>query len=555
MKKTTFDFHYVTVSAFFISLCAVGLFHDAIACLFSVFLFLLLVFRTLKSGRLVIRKNLTFWTALISVAFYGVCILWALDRGMAFVGFLKFLPLLLFVILAMQDKETKSLLLKTLPLAMAALTLITGALSFIPTVGEYFLVAARLAGTLQYPNTFALLLLVAELLLIGRNKWNVTNILILTVLVAGLVYTGSRTVFALAVPANIILALVGGSKKKRFVTLGIVAAAFALIVALAAFTDSALLGRFLRFSFKESTFAGRILYWQDAVPVILKHPFGLGYRGYYYIQQSIQTGVYSTAFAHNDLLQIMLDVGWIPAVLFVIMIVNTLRSKTVSFLHKLILCVIFAHSCFDFDLQFVSVFFLLLLLTDTDKGKETVLKARNLISASSFALAAVCLYMGIALALPLAGNVQAGRKLYKPNTDNNVILLMQSRDQSEATALAKEILKQNEYVTIAYSMVARDAFSKGDFTTMISCKKEIFERAPFRNDEYIDYCRMLLVGVDLYQKAGDSASRNLCLHELFAAKEKVETLDELLSPLGKIIKDQPDTSFPQDVGQAIEALR
>lgn len=54
---------------------------------------------------------------------------------------------------------------------------------------------------------------------------------------------------------------------------------------------------------------------------------------------------------------------------------------------------------------------------------------------------------------------------------------------------------------------------------------------------------------------GDTASRDLCLSELFGAKEKVESLDELLSPLGKAIKDQPDTYFRQDVGEAIDALR
>lgn len=54
----------------------------------------------------------------------------------------------------------------------------------------------------------------------------------------------------------------------------------------------AFLERFYVFSIKESTFVGRLLYYYDALPVIRKNPFGLGYMGYYYIQQSIQTGVY-----------------------------------------------------------------------------------------------------------------------------------------------------------------------------------------------------------------------------------------------------------------------
>lgn len=554
MKKTTFTFSHATVLAFALSLCAVGLFHDAVACFASAVLLGLLIFRLLKTGHLTLHKNIALWTVLVIVGCYGATTLWALDRGMAFVGFLKFLPLLLFVILSQQDPGTKPLLLKTFPPLLAALTLISSLLSLIPGFGDSFLVADRLAGTLQYPNTFALLLLVAQLLLVGQKKWNFSNISTLLVLVAGLLYTGSRTVFALAVPANLIFALSATDKKKRLLTLSILTAVTALTLILAAVSGSAVLGRFLRFSFKESTFAGRLLYWQDAAPVILKHPFGLGYRGYYYIQQSIQTGVYATVFAHNDLLQLLLDIGWIPAILLLVLIFRTLKSKTVPFLHKLTLCVIFMHSCFDFDLQFISVFFLLFLLTDLESGKEITLKTAKLLSVAAAGVTVLCLYMGAALTLSLTGNTQAARRLYKPNTDNNIRLLVQTEDPQAATALAKEILDQNQYITVAYSMVARQAFSQGDFTTMIACKKEIFARAPFQHDEYIDYCQMLLVGMTLYQKAGDTASYNLCLQELLAAKKAVETLDSRLSPLGRAIKDQPDTSFPVELAQAVEGV-
>lgn len=554
MKKSIFTFSHATVLAFLLSLCAVGLFHDAVACFFSGALLLLLIGRMAKTGRLVFRKNLTLWTVVAIVVFYGLSVIWALDRGMAFVGFLKFLPLLLFVLLSQQEEDIKPLLLKTFPPVMAVLTVFTSLFSLIPDFGESFLVADRLAGTLQYPNTYALLLLVAQLLLVGQKKWNILNFSVLLVLVAGLIYTGSRTVFALAIPANIVLALFATDRKRRLLALSILVSVTAAILILAAVSGSAVLGRFLRFSLKESTFAGRLLYWQDAAPLILKHPLGLGYRGYYYIQQSIQTGVYSTMFAHNDFIQLLLDIGWAPAVLLLWLIVQTLKSKTVPFLHKLVLCVVLLHSCFDFDLQFISVYFLMFLLTDLNAGKEITCTAGKLLYGAAATVTAVCLYMGAALTLSLTGNLQAARKLYKPNTDNNIRLLVQTQDSKAATELAKEILGQNENITIAYSMVARQAFSKGDFTTMIACKKEIFSRAPFQHDEYIDYCRMLLVGIDLYQKAGDDASAKLCCRELLAAKKAVEGLDKRLSSLGKAIVDQPDTSFPADLALAIEEV-
>ena len=36
---------------------------------------------------------------------YGATILWAIDSGMAFIGFLKFLPLLLFLVTVWQNKD------------------------------------------------------------------------------------------------------------------------------------------------------------------------------------------------------------------------------------------------------------------------------------------------------------------------------------------------------------------------------------------------------------------------------------------------------------------
>ena len=83
-------------------------------------------------------------------------------------------------------------------------------------------------------------------------------------------------------------------------------AVVAVILAVAA-GSAGILERFTNISFEQVRFSGRILYVQDALPLILKHPFGLGYYGYYFIQQSVQTGVYTGVNAHNELrIQILL---------------------------------------------------------------------------------------------------------------------------------------------------------------------------------------------------------------------------------------------------------
>ena len=91
------------------------------------------------------------------------------------------------------------------------------------------------------------------------------------------------------------------------------ASVLALVIYSALFDSFGIFRRVLSLSFTESTFVGRFLYYMDALPQILRRPFGMGYMGYYYDQLSVQTGVYSVMYLHNDLFQLVLDTGWIPA--------------------------------------------------------------------------------------------------------------------------------------------------------------------------------------------------------------------------------------------------
>ena len=314
-------------------------------------------------------------------------------------------------------------------------------------------------------------------------------------------------------------------------------------------------GRFLTISVKESTFVGRLLYFQDALPVVLRHPFGLGYMGYYYIQQSIQTGIYAVRFAHNDFLQILLDVGWIPFLLFLMAIIKTICSKKTAVYKKIILVVISLHGCFDFDLQFIAVFFVLLLFTEYDTGKKYVIKNRISVDIVSGITALICIYCGIALTLSSFGQSGAANEMYPWNTQNEIALLVNEKDSAKANEIADDIISRNPYVTVAYSAKARYYFSKGDFGQVIKYKNLIFEKAPFAYEEYEEYCYMLMHGITLYEQAGDAYSVEICKRELFSAKEKIEGMENRLSKLGKGIKDQPVTQLPEEIDAYIAAIR
>lgn len=325
----------------------------------------------MKKVDLKIYINLTSISVFAIVLFYLLSTIWATDSGMALIGFMKFMPILGFTLMIMQQKNNDNII-SSVPFVASGMTIISSVGMQFSFLESFFSVDGRLAGFFQYPNTFALFLLVAELIILAKEKHNIFDYISFSVLVFGIFYTGSRTVFILFVLSNIILFFNIKSKKFKIFTLAI--AVLAILCAIAYFLLSGntnALNRFLTISLTDSsTFIGRLLYFQDAVPVILKHPFGLGYMGYYFIQQSIQTGVYSVMYIHNDFLQLLLDIGWVPCGIFIAAIIKSIFSKNIIFYKKVILCTMALHSCFDFNLQFVAMFFVMILFMDYNSEKK-----------------------------------------------------------------------------------------------------------------------------------------------------------------------------------------
>ena len=89
--------------------------------------------------------------------------------------------------------------------------------------------------------------------------------------VFGIIMSGSRTVFVLTAVAVIWVFAAKSSGKKVIISVLAAGAVVAVILAVAA-GSAGILERFTNISFGASTFLGRILYVQDALPLILKHP-------------------------------------------------------------------------------------------------------------------------------------------------------------------------------------------------------------------------------------------------------------------------------------------
>lgn len=539
-----------------VSLLAVGLFHEFLSCAAAIALCIYLIFIAKKNGKFVFKKNLGGITAVIIPLFYGLSAFWAVDPGMAFIGFFKFLPIALFTLVIMQFKKDGMEYLDILPTTAALMTVVSGLLSLIPPISGIFAPAGRLAGFLQYSNTFALILLVSLIVTVSKEKLNLVDHIYLVIFLLGILLSGSRTVFALTLLAVVLLIIFCKNKRTKLTLLIITASGIALGVLYAVLSGNFdTIGRFLTTSLGESTFVGRLLYFYDALPIILKNPLGTGYLGFYYLQQSVQTGLYSVRYVHNDFLQLMLDIGWIPAVMLITAAARSFFKKGASLQKRLILLVMTAHFMFDFDLQFIAVFFIYILMIDCEKGKEYRLKGFSITRRiPSIIIGCGAAYMMIALAAAWTNGYALSNALYPFNTDVNVALLTEETDPVQMDKYADKIISQNKYITVAYSAKAAYAYSNGDFANVIKFKDLAIQNAPLVYEEYEGYVIMLLTGYELYMQANDLQSAEYCRTKITEIVNALDSIDNRLSALGKKIDDQPRTQLPRELLQNIDNL-
>lgn len=535
----------------------IGGFHEFVSCLLSITLLILLGIKCRKKQRLMIKKNDTLLFTIVFVFFYLVSIIWAIDKGVAVLGFIKFLPIFLYLIFLFQNTENTDIISnKLIAYIGAVMTILSFSLHFISKFENFFTVAGRLAGFFQYPNTFALFLLIGLIIIFTQENIRALDYLMVIVLLFGIFESGSRTTFVLTFILAVFLLIKAKNKKLKTIVFVIFGVSVATAVIYSLVTDNFYsVGRFLTTSFKESTFIGRLLYYKDALPVILKHPFGLGYMGYYYLQGSFQTGVYSVMYIHNDFLQILLDIGWIPAILFFVVIFESLFSKNVTLRKKAILLTICTHCLLDFDLQFIPIFIILITCLDYERGKEAEIKLSSLNqSIITGALSIVCVFFGTCTFLMYLNKHELAVQIYPFYTSAQIELMNETEDFDFANKKAESVLKMNKYVYSAYTLKAADYLSAGDINNFIIFENKALDCNKYNIDEYERYGRLLISIIETYNKTESRGVINNCEEELVNIQNRLDSVEKTTSILAWNIKDKPNLKLSSELEKYIENI-
>ena len=540
-----------------------GAYNDLAGCVSAVLLSVAAGIIVLRARSFTVSRSIqAAGCACLSLGYLITCA-YAVDRGYAFLGFVRFLPVLLMLILCMQmAPEDKTAVLNSVPAIGLAQTLFCVPAYFIPFLKERFFTYGRFHGGFGYSNTFALFLL-AGILIILLGDFRLKKYLRLCIaaaLLAGILISGSRTVFLLFLPAAVFVVV-----KRKELRIPLAAGAVAIIAAAAVYGvvsgNHKNIARFLEMSLAGSTLTDRLLYDYDALRLIPKHLFGLGCRGYQFLIPSEQTGYYSVTYTHCEYLQLILDIGLIPAAVFFIGFFKSFFAR-IPLLNKLLLGVFALHIAVDFDFQFLAVLLLVPLLLPLEN--ETTLRfdrSRN--SRLPAAAAAVCCAVFTALGCWLSAacgaealnRYPAALKIYPGLTLSRVVEMRSGQDDAEAEKHAMYIIKNNGHVPVAYDFAARSRAENGDFDGALELKDKAIENAPLVISEYEDKFSLLYQAIWHADETGDRQALSRYCEAMLALPDDLMLAESRLSSLGRKIKDVPDLKLSDEASDYIDALR
>lgn len=536
---------------------AAGGFHTYISMITVVVLTGNLVWLVRKNKRLVCCCNLSSAALAVVTGGYCLCFLWAADRGMAVFAVVRYLPVLLYALTLMQyTPAERECALKLLPVSGAAMTTISCLLLLIPGMENYVTVNGRLSGFLQYPNTFAAFLLAGLILSNSKALRGKQDAVVDMVLIVGIVLSGSRTGFLLL--AVTLLGILWIHKESRRLLMLAGSLGIGLVLALAATRMGVLRNadRFASISGTAGTFLVRLLYYKDAVPVILKHPLGVGYMGYRAVQGTFQTGRYNVSFVHNGFLQLLLDIGWFPALLLAAALLRALFSRHTPAEKRLLLFVVLSHCMLDFDLQFFLIWVILLSSMELDSGRKLWLRKGKTMGAALCTLQVLlCLWLGTGDLLYSTGRTQACLALTPFHTDALSSELLEISAPDKLDAAADRILELNPTHSLAASAKANAAFSQGKIGDMIRWKEMAIGFSPYAEAEYCDYFEKLYTTMQMYLQAGDEASAYYCAKKLCGIPEMMERISERTDPLAYRTGDDMLLTLPKEYRLLLEQIQ
>ena len=494
----------------------------------GIVLAVLLLINIFKFKEIKYSASFTFFVLMFMSIMYFVIKFWAVDKSMAIHGFVKFFSAFLFVVTLIQiDKDEQKTLLCSVPLTAVVMTVFTYLMGFTAFgKNRFYDNIGDLHGTFEYANAFAIYLLVGIIVALFSDIKLPFKIITFIVCVFGIYKSNSRAVWFVSVFMVVVIITyfifkhVDNTKNKvsvAFLVILFVVLAFILLYRFG------IVEKVWNYVSTDSSFNERLLYYTDAFHYILKHPFGKGAYAFYFAQPAFQSAYYYAIDVHCDFLQYAIEIGVIPAVLFVAVVVKQLCSKQNSVLQKFVILTIVLHSLVDYDLQFISILFVLLLCFDYQNIKTIEVTSKLVPSVIALAFALFYGVIGLSAFCNYIGDHQKSVYYYK-NTPSLIILMQSTNDKQSAYVLAQEILKRNDSVYEPNNVMANIYSADNKYGKAVKQMELVIKKDPRTMQHYRDYIDLLVKASKYYEERGETKKSQIY-------KDKIACVDDMVSDL------------------------
>jgi len=473
----------------------------------------------------VTSKLLLFFLVLQILAFFT-----ALEKGMQVYGIFSSLLLITAYIVIYQVYDED--FIKSFKWFFVMSVIIGGLIGILSYLGLAenqlsYVINQRMAGPIQYANTWAIVVLSAILVYLTLEMKPWQEVIGFSILGTTLLMTMSRSVILITCFTMVYLLI---KKKLKY--------SFWMGLGLSVVISKGLIGwikletvfdRLSQMSPKASEWQTRLLYYEDALHMIWDRPFGYGTFGYYYAQRAYQTGsMYHVRYVHSSLLQSFLDIGVLGGVTLAAFMVYIVFIKKYDGMNKLVVMVLLLHSLSDITLQFPYIW-LLILIFSTNK-EEAVKKEYFLRKGYSnlwmLILLLPCIYFLVVETNHQMGNYETTLNLYQNHTEGARKYLANANNQEQQTAVSQMLIHKNSYVIEGYLVQKEIAIKKGQYPLAVEHAKILVNMNPLNIQRHEDYSSALLMASEESIQSGDVIQGRIYL-------EAIRTIPEVLRRLAK----------------------
>lgn len=493
----------------------------------GIVLLIALLVHIFKTKSIKYSKSFTFFVLLFMSVMYFLTKFWAVDKSMSIHGFVKFFTAFLFTLAIIQiSREERQQLLYSVPITAVIMTVFTELMGFTEFGrNRFYDNIGDLHGAFEYANAFAIYLLIAFIIALCSNIKIPFKLVTIVVCAYGIYKSNSRAVWMISAVMLVLIVLcyvfknVSKSTRKLIVLLIFLFGVLSFII----LYRFGIVEKVFNYINTDGSFNERYLYYTDTLRYILKHPFGKGAYAFYFAQSKFQSAYYYAIDVHCDLLQYAIEIGVIPALLFAVVVVKQLFSKQTSLLQKLVMTAIMLHSLFDYDLQFISILFVLLLCFDYPNVEEKEIDSKLIPTVIVSVFAVLYVVIGLSAFCNYMGDHQKSVYYYK-NTPSLIILMQSTNDKQSAYVLAQEILKRNDSVYEPNNVMANIYSADNKYGKAIKQMELVIEKDPRTMQHYRDYIDLLVKANKYYEERGETEKSQNC-------KNKIASVDDMIMEL------------------------